>query len=203
MSGEVDLVLATHNRGKVEELRALLPAGVRVVTAGQLGIAPPAEIGATIEANARLKALAVSSRTTALTLADDSGLDVEALGGRPGVDSANYAGGDHDDAANIDRVLSELAGVPPHQRGARIACSIAVARDGAVIALSRGECAGRITEAPRGRGGFGDDPIFELPNGRTLAELRHAEKNRISHRARAIHMILPTLVDLLNGRRHE
>ena len=203
MTESFDLVLATHNRGKVEELRALLPAGVRIATAAELGLTPPEETGATIEENATLKAVAVSRQTPILTLADDSGLEIDALGGRPGVDSASYAGGDHDDAANIARVLGELAGVPASQRGARFVCSIVMARGGTPIASSKGECHGWIIDAPRGEGGFGYDPIFQLPDGHTMAELTPAEKNSVSHRARALRAILPRLTELLTDRRNE
>lgn len=124
-------------------------------------------------------------------LADDSGLEVEALGGEPGVRSARYAGVDGSreerDAANNARLLERLQGVPPEQRGARFVCVIALARAGELLLAVEGEVHGRILEAPRGQGGFGYDPLFLYePLGRTFAELRPAEKAEVSHRAEAV-----------------
>jgi XTP/dITP diphosphohydrolase len=149
----------------------------------------PIEDGRTFEANAKIKARAALAATGLPVLADDSGLEVDALGGGPGVNTKRYAGPTATDADNNARLLRELAGLPPERRGARYVCVLALARPGAPIITRRGTCRGRIATEPRGRGGFGYDPIFEPagepPGGRTFGLYSHAEKGRISHRARA------------------
>lgn len=157
-----------------------------------------AETGDTFEANARIKAEAYSRYTGATVLADDSGLEVDALGGRPGVHSARYAGPGQDSERNIDRVLRELGDRPDGERTARFVCVMALAEGGRVRATARGACEGRIAHARRGSGGFGYDPVFLVPGtGRTFGELSPAEKDRLSHRARALAAIHPALAALL------
>lgn len=188
------LILATGNEGKARELRALIPASLQVVTAASLGVALPAETGETFEENARLKAVAVSRRLPGLVLADDSGLVVDALGGAPGVRSARYAGEPQDAAANITLLLANLVDVPDGQRAARFVCSLCLARSGVVLAVADGACEGSVAAVPAGGSGFGYDPIFRLADGRNMAELDHCEKNEISHRGRALRIIIPLIL---------
>lgn len=188
-----ELLIATSNPHKIEELAAMLePLGIRIRSLDQLSesFPEPVEDGDTFEANAILKARAYAQATGLHCLADDSGLEVDALDGRPGVHSARFAGveggRDERDRANNARLLEELGGLPHEQRSARFVCVICVARpDGSVLLTERGTVEGHIGTAPRGTNGFGYDPLFELPDGRTSAELPPEEKNRISHRARA------------------
>ena len=191
------VVLATANPGKQREFQALLaPLGFEVLLQSELGVVAPDETGDTFEANALLKARHAARCTGLPALADDSGLEVDALGGRPGVRSARYAGEGASDAANNQRLLAELDGVPPHQRGARYRCVLAFVRDADDPAplLVEGAWEGRITAAPRGNGGFGYDPLF-IPAGHdgTSAELAPAEKNRLSHRGQALRGLVARL----------
>jgi len=191
------LVLATRNPGKVAEFRALLePAGVEV-----LGLDPRIpeveEDGATFAENALKKALTYARATGLPVLADDSGLEVDALGGRHGVHSARWVPGT--DADRNRALLRELEGVPPERRTARYVCVVALADPAGRHRLFRGTLEGRIALAPRGTGGFGYDPIMELPDGRTVAELDLAEKNRISHRQAALRQALAALPSFLAG----
>ncbi len=184
-----ELVLATFNAGKLRELGVLLAAPGRVLRplAEFPGASEPAETGATLLDNARLKAEAALRHTGLPALADDSGLEVDALGGAPGPRSARFAGERADDAANLALLLERLRAVPAGARGARFR-TVCVARfpDGDER-VGEGVLEGFITVAPRGSGGFGYDPVFEVAgSGRTLAELGPEEKNAISHRARAL-----------------
>jgi XTP/dITP diphosphohydrolase len=200
------LLLATRNVGKLRELEQLLEEarleGLEVETlAGHAGVGEVEETGRTFEENARLKAAHVARATGLWTLADDSGLEVEALGGAPGVRSARYAGRHGDNAANNARLLRELEGVTDRQ--ACFVCVAALARpDGQVVAAERGVCRGSITDKPRGARGFGYDPCF-LADGesRTMAELSPGEKGAISHRGRALRALLPALKRLLGDDR--
>lgn len=182
-------VLATFNPGKVRELSGLLDLpGLELSTlAGVPGAAAPEEHGATLEENARIKARAATALTGLPAIADDTALEVDALGGRPGVRSARYAGPAARDADNVRRLLAELEGVPPDRRTARFrTVCVACWPDGVEIA-AHGVLEGRIAAAPRGSGGFGYDPVFEVEGEpRTLAELSEDEKNARSHRARAV-----------------
>jgi XTP/dITP diphosphohydrolase len=182
------LLLATGNRGKVREYRALL-RGIpfTIKTPDEMGVAVGVEeTGDTFEENATLKATALAAATGRLALADDSGLEVDALGGEPGPRSHRYAGEGASDADRINFLLEKLKDVPPGQRAARFRCVIAIAAPGGKVTLCSGECRGVIIAAPRGGHGFGYDPVFFIPElGRTMAELTPAEKNRVSHRARA------------------
>ena len=198
MSDEGVLVLATGNPGKIREIQQILSdAGVRLVPVAQvLGYQPEVEeSGSTFEENARIKAEAVARLTGLPALADDSGLEVDALDGRPGVWSARYAGPGADNDAKISKLLGELQDVPDEKRTARFRCVVCLVEPVAAAerreVLAQGTCEGRIARAPRGNGGFGYDPIFWLPDvGKTMAELSSEEKNARSHRAAALRALL-------------
>ncbi|HEY4881247.1 MAG TPA: RdgB/HAM1 family non-canonical purine NTP pyrophosphatase [Steroidobacteraceae bacterium] len=191
------LVLATANVGKQREFAALLsPLGVQLLLSSALGIDSAAETGATFEANALLKARHAAGASGLPALADDSGLEVDALDGRPGVYSARYAGAQATEADNNARLLSELAGVPPQRRSARYRCVLALVRDAADTSplIASGSWEGRIALQPAGNGGFGYDPLF-LPEGLEVsaAELPLGRKNALSHRARALAALVKQL----------
>jgi XTP/dITP diphosphohydrolase len=191
------LVLATANAGKQRELAALLaPLGLEPVLQCALGIDSIAETGTTFEANAMLKARHAASRARMPALADDSGLEVDALDGRPGVWSARYAGAAATDADNNARLLSELAQVPPQRRGARYRCVLVLVRtaEDAAPLIASGSWEGRIATHPAGSGGFGYDPLF-VPEGHdvTAAELPPARKNALSHRGKALAALVAQL----------
>jgi XTP/dITP diphosphohydrolase len=191
------LVLATANAGKQRELEALLaPLGFETMLQSALGIDSIAETGATFEANALLKARHAASRARLPALADDSGLEVDALDGRPGVWSARYAGAAASDADNNARLLSELADIPPERRAARYRCVLVLVRTAGDTAplIASGRWEGRIATRPAGSGGFGYDPLF-VPEGHdaTAAELPAERKNALSHRARALAALLAQL----------
>jgi len=187
------LLVATSNPGKRAEFANLLPPTIRVLGLADVSVDLPPEDGDSFAQIAAVKAAAASLQTGLLTLADDSGLEVDALAGGPGVRSARFAGEPPSDEQNRHALLDVLAGVPSGQRGARFRCAIALARAGTVVTTAEGTCEGSIGLAPRGTFGFGYDPIFVLPDNRTMAELESAEKNQISHRARAYQAILPRL----------
>jgi len=185
------LVLATANQNKLLEIRELLQGlPVQVATIAEYpGLKMPEEDQPTFKGNAAKKAETVSNFTGEIALADDSGLEVEALGWRPGVYSARYAGEEGNYAANNHLLLQELKGVPPEKRGARFTCAIAICVPGDQTYLVEANCPGRITEALTGVGGFGYDPLFLFePSGLTFAEMGAAEKNRVSHRGRALNL---------------
>ena len=192
-----ELVVATRNAGKLEEIRHLLEgAGIGVLGLDAFPEVPEIEEdGATFAANAAKKAETVAHLTGRPCLADDSGLTVAALNGEPGVHSARYAGVQGDDAANNARLLRELADVPEARRQAAFCCVMALCRPGEPTAFFEGRVAGSILHAPRGSGGFGYDPLF-LVDGfdRTMAELPLAEKNRISHRGQALRQVIARLI---------
>jgi len=182
------LLLATNNKGKLREYHYLLKGiPFEIVTPADCGInADVEEVGATFEENATLKAATMASLACLLTLADDSGLEVEALGGEPGVRSSRFAGENATDADNIALLLAKLKDVPDLHRLAQFRCVIAIAEPGGRVELCTGACPGVIVSEPRGTHGFGYDPVFLVPEmGKTMAELTLGEKNRISHRARA------------------
>jgi XTP/dITP diphosphohydrolase len=203
------LVIATRSIHKLRELGELLrlERGT-LLSLDDLGVpGEPVEDGATFEANARIKARFAAEATGLPSLADDSGIEVDALGGGPGVRTRRYAGPDATDASNNARLLTALEGLPPDRRGARYVCVLALAlpgargpRGGLPIEVRRGTCRGRIATSPRGGGGFGYDPIFEpaaeRPGGRTLGLYSPAEKHAISHRARAARRMAPVLREL-------
>jgi len=190
-------LVATHNAGKVRELSVALEAqGIDVVGFDALEVEPPLieETGATFDENARLKAEGFSRVYDLTVLADDSGLEVDALDGDPGVHSARYGGPELDDEGRNRKVLSALAGVEPERRTGRFRCVLALARQGSVLATFEGVIEGRILDAPRGENGFGYDPLFfHPPSGCTTAELTTTEKQRVSHRGRAIAAFLEAL----------
>jgi XTP/dITP diphosphohydrolase len=201
--------VATHSAHKLRELRELLRLehGELVSLADFAITDEPIEDGETFRANAAIKARHGVRASGLPTLADDSGIEVDALGGGPGVRTRRYAGPQATDADNNARLLTELAGLPPERRGARYVCVLALAlpgdagpRGGQPLTFTRGTCRGRIATEPRGTGGFGYDPIFEPasepPGGRTLGLWTPAEKNRISHRARAARRMAPRLAAL-------
>jgi XTP/dITP diphosphohydrolase len=193
------MVLATANPDKAREIRDIL---------GESGLAPGLvprpddvadveETGATLHENARQKAEALCAATGLPAIADDTGLEVDALDRRPGVHSARYAGDGASYADNVEKLLAELAGVPPERRTARFA-TVALARcpDGREL-VARGEVQGRITAEPRGEGGFGYDPVFvpDEGDGRTFAEMSTTEKHELSHRGRAFRALALALRD--------
>ncbi len=186
LSTDRTIVLASGNRGKLEELRALLGSSVTVVTAVDLGAEMPEETGTTFAENAILKAKEVARQTGHMAIADDSGLEVDALNGAPGVYSARYSGDGATDERNTQKLLEALQGLPAEERIARFRSVIAIAFSPQDIVTTAGSCEGRIADAPKGTNGFGYDPIFELPDGRTMAELKPDEKNAISHRGHAM-----------------
>ena len=188
-----EIVFATHNPGKLREVRALLAAlRVRVLGLEELDPLALPEEGDDYAANAVAKARAAASASGRPALGDDSGLEVAALDGAPGVRSARYG---PSDVARNERLLEALAGVQGAHRGARFVCVAALATPGGELATARGECAGRILAAPRGTGGFGYDPVFEPieARGRSLAELPAEEKELLSHRGRAFRALLPAI----------
>jgi len=203
------LVIATRSEHKLRELRELLLLErAELVSLDDLGVpGDPVEDGATFETNAAIKARFAVRATGLPVLADDSGLEVDALGGGPGVRTRRYAGEDATDQDNNAKLLAVLDGLPPGRRAARYVCVLALAlpadaglRGGQAVTFARGTCRGRIATAPRGTGGFGYDPIFEPasepPGGRTLGLWTPAEKNAISHRARAARRMVPRLAAL-------
>lgn len=196
------VVLATGNKGKLRELRALLEElALEVVPQSDLGVPGVEETGKTFEANALLKARHAARVTGLPALADDSGLEVDALGGRPGVRSARYAGENATDDDNTARLLAELADVP-EPRTARYRCVIAyvATADDPNPVLAAGSWEGAIARAPRGDGGFGYDPVFLVGAGQlTAAELPPDEKNSISHRAQALRTLVTQLRDARHG----
>ncbi len=188
------LVLASGNFGKLREMRLLLGDRFDVVSMKELGLDPEIdENGETFEENALIKANALMKLTGCAAIADDSGLEVDALGGRPGVHSARYCGVHGDDEANNRLLLKELENVP-EPRTARYACAMALARPGHEPLVARGTCEGSILREYRGEGGFGYDPLFLSADfGKTFAEATMEEKNAVSHRARAIRNLLDML----------
>jgi XTP/dITP diphosphohydrolase len=202
------LLVATRSAHKLRELRELLGLRAELVDLDDVGIPDEAvEDGETFEANAAIKARFFAALSGMPTLADDSGIEVDALGGAPGVRTRRYAGENATDPENNEKLLGALYGLPPARRGARYRCVLALAlpevrgvRGGQPVRMSQGTMEGRIAAAPKGNGGFGYDPIFEPavepPGGRTLGEWSAEAKNRISHRgkaARRMHRILTEL----------
>jgi XTP/dITP diphosphohydrolase len=188
LSKNPKVLLATNNRAKVREFLALLQGMPFVFTTPeQEGLRIEVEeSGTTLEENAILKAKAYSEASGLVALADDSGLEVDALGGRPGILSARYGREGASDKEKFEQLLSELSGVSWEQRKARFRCVIAIATPNGKLELCYGECEGFIAFEPHGRGGFGYDPVFFVPEfGKTMAELSFEEKNNVSHRGKA------------------
>jgi XTP/dITP diphosphohydrolase len=194
----IELLLATRNAHKTEEIQSILGPQFKV---NDLAVHPEiphiAETGRTFQENAILKVLAVSRKLPGLVIADDSGLEVDTLGGTPGIHSARYAGMNATNREKIDRLLDELARVSATKdaRRARFRCVLALARSGEVLGIFEGIVEGQIADRPRGSRGFGYDPIF-VPKGfqRTFGELEPAEKNQLSHRARALEKLRAFLI---------
>jgi XTP/dITP diphosphohydrolase len=183
------LLVATNNRGKVLEFQELLKGLPYVlVTPGEMGIKLEVEEhGSTYQENARLKASAFNAASGLLTLADDSGLEVDALNGEPGIRSSRYAGDGASDSRRVEFLLAKLKDVPDQQRTGRFRCVIALVQPEQEPVFCEGTCEGLITREPRGSEGFGYDPIFYFPEmKKTMAELSAEVKNRVSHRAHAV-----------------
>lgn len=191
--------MASQNKGKIAEFRELLvDQNIQVRSLLDFpDYEDVEETGQTFAENAALKAWAAMEKTGLLTLADDSGLEVEALNGAPGVISARFAGEQGNAQKNIDKLLALLADVPDERRGARFRCSLVIVTADEKEFLIEGSVEGRILHQRQGEGGFGYDPIFFLPDcGRTMAELSSAQKNKLSHRAQAFRKALPILEEL-------
>ncbi|MCW2615677.1 MAG: Ham1-like protein [Frankiales bacterium] len=191
------VLLATQNAGKVAELQRILDGDVELVAIGEQYVPGP-ETGATFEENALAKALEGVRATGLPTVADDSGLAVDALNGMPGVLSARWAGRHGDDRGNVELLLAQLADVPDARRTAGFVCAAAYALPDGRTAVVRGEMRGTLTRVPRGSGGFGYDPLL-VPDGllTTAAELPPGEKDRISHRGKAFRLLSPLLLEAL------
>ncbi len=193
------LLLATNNQAKVCEYKSLLSSlPYELVTLADLGIVTVVrEVGESLEENARLKAVAGVSKSQLLTLADDSGLEVDALGGEPGRLSARYAGEGASDRDRVNYLLARLKDVLWPERSARFRCVIAIATPSGEVEFYSGECRGVITFEPRGEYGFGYDPVFYLPEfDKTMAELPLAMKNQVSHRGQAARKVYQALIRL-------
>ncbi len=191
----MELRIATRNHGKTREFRELLGDGLRISDLNDYPEIPDIpETGKTFEENAVIKALAVSRRSSGLVLGDDSGLEVDSLGGAPGIYSARYAGEPANDRRNIEKLQDDLANFCKEQRVARFHCVLALAEEGKLLGTFAGTVEGAVIDHPRGVGGFGYDPIF-VPNGfeQTFAELPAEVKNVISHRAQAVKALKATL----------
>jgi len=197
------LVLATRNRGKVEEIKALLrDLPLEIISLDQLAVIPEVkEDQHNFSGNALKKARAVAAACGLPALADDSGLTVDALGGRPGVFSSRYAGPGADDAANNRLLLAKLKGVPPEKRGAAFVCALALVIPGGETYLIEESCRGRIVETPQGQNGFGYDPLFFYePAGQTFAQMETELKNQVSHRGKALRRLKKLLESMLLNR---
>jgi XTP/dITP diphosphohydrolase len=188
------LVIASHNEGKVRELSELFaPFGIECISAQNLGLAEPAETGATFAANAALKAVAAAKASGITALSDDSGLEVDALGGEPGIHSARWGGPDKDFGKAMERVHRKVEACGANTAHANFTCALALAAPGGAAAIFEGKVFGTLTWPPRGSRGFGYDPIF-VPEGynETFAEMEPELKNRLSHRMRAFEKLVAT-----------
>jgi XTP/dITP diphosphohydrolase len=197
-----EIVIATRNPGKFREIGAILsPLHLKLLSLKDFpGLPETEENGATFVENAGKKARAIARLTKRLAIADDSGLAVDALGGQPGVLSARYAGENATDQERCQKLLDEMAGIPEGKRQATFVCALAVAFPGGKLQVVEGECRGWIAFAPRGKHGFGYDPIFFVPEfGQTMAELEPEVKNRTSHRARALEKLKLILPEFLSS----
>lgn len=197
------LLLATNNQAKVREYRSLLlDIPFELVTLAEQGISTEVEeVGESLEENARLKACTLAEESQLIALADDSGLEVDALGGEPGRLSARYAGEGASDKDRVSYLLSRMKDVPSERRSACFRCVIAVATPGGEVYFCTGKCPGLITFEPRGKWGFGYDPIFYLPElDKTMAELPLEMKNRVSHRGQAAREAYRVLQKLAENR---
>lgn len=198
----IELVLASRNKGKIEELKKLLSGlPVKVLSLSDFNCIPDIEeTGSTFADNAEIKAKTVSSITGKYALADDSGLEIDALGGQPGVYSNRFAGPDATDEDRYNKVLDLMTGIPEQKRTARFRAAVSIATpDGDVITVED-KCEGRIAFEPQGNNGFGYDPVFYIPElGKTAAQLSPEEKNRISHRGKAMESTKDILMKLIGN----
>ena len=193
------LLLATNNEGKIREYKSLLSGlACELVTLADLGLAIKVnEVGGSLEENASIKATVLTAESNLAALADDSGLEVDALGGKPGPLSARYAGEGASDKERVNYLLSQLKSVPWEKRSARFKCVIAIATPSGGVELCSGECRGVIAFEPRGEEGFGYDPVFYLPRlDKTMAELPLETKNQVSHRGQAVREVRKVLEKL-------
>lgn len=193
-SGQRRLVVATTNQGKLAEFRRLLPSEIVLLSLSDLALSQDPEVGLTFEEIARAKATHAASASNLMAIADDSGIEVDALYGAPGVRSARFAGDGATEQENRDALLNALRPVPDNRRSARFRCVVALATPVNIIATADGCCEGTISRQEAGEYGFGFDSIFRLPDGRTMAQVSPDEKNQISHRAHAYRAILPSLL---------
>lgn len=194
-----EILIATRNKGKVSEFAALLSKkGIAIKSLLDFpNVADVPETGSTFKENAMIKAEAISSHFQKIVIADDSGLIVDVLNGRPGVFSARYAGEEKSDEKNNQKVLRELEGVPKEKRTAAFHCALAVAIPNKETSVFEGDCAGFILEQPIGENGFGYDPLFYVQEkGKTMAQLSKEEKNKISHRAKALKKLVDHIDEL-------
>ncbi len=195
-----EVVIATRNAGKLSEIKDIIaPLNLKILSLKDFPDIPEIiEDGSTFAENAAKKAREVARQTGRLAIADDSGLVVDALRGKPGVFSSRYAGEKATDEERFQKLLAEMRGIPEEKRQAAFVCTVAIATPQGKVEFLEGKCRGQITFAPRGEQGFGYDPIFFLPElGKTMAELDPEVKNRISHRARALEKLkelLPTIL---------
>jgi XTP/dITP diphosphohydrolase len=196
MNAPVRVVVATSNKGKLLEFSEMLPPEVEVRSLAVEGIELPEETGATFAENAAIKARTAAEQSGLIAIGDDSGLEVAALNGLPGIRSARYAGEGATDRENVAKLLAALSGQSDENRQARFVCAVAVAEPNGAVHVRVGTREGRIAHEPRGTNGFGYDPVFIVEDGRTVAELSSAEKNATSHRARALAQALPIILGL-------
>jgi len=196
------VILATSNKHKFFEIKnILLPEelGIELIFGGELVDGAPAETGSTFFENALIKARFYGQKTNMPSLADDSGLVVPALGGKPGIMSARFAGEGCTYDDNNRKLLKMMENLPDEMRGAKFVCVAVLWLPGGEVFSTKGELHGKITREPRGTGGFGYDPVFELPDGRTVAELSPQEKNAISHRAKAFKKMRKLIIELIKS----
>ncbi len=196
----IEILLATRNRHKAAELSAMFPENSGIIffaLSDFPGIPETIEDGLTLEENAAKKASSAAKACGKWALADDTGLEVDFLNGRPGVKSARFAGENADYAANNQKLLAELSGVKSNRRNARFRCVMALASPEGRLILEEGSVSGSIADTPRGSNGFGYDPLFLVQEtGKTFAELSAEEKNKISHRTLAVRKIIPHIKNL-------
>lgn len=202
----IKFIIASNNKGKAAELdRILNPLGVTAVTAKSEGVSldDVEETGTTFAENALIKATAAFRKTGMPSVADDSGLVVDALNGEPGVYSARYAGENATDEMRIAKLLKNLEGVPADKRTAHFVSSVCCIIDENTIVTAEGTCDGVIAEEPRGNGGFGYDPVFLSENGKSFAQLTAEEKDKLSHRGKALRILYDKLKNELENRNRE
>lgn len=200
------IVLASTNQGKLTELRALLAGAIpdldvhtQVIDAATAGAPDVIEDGVSFQENSLKKAREIAAATGLIAIADDSGLVVDVMGGAPGIFSARWAGTHGDDQANLNLLLAQMADIAAEHRTARFVCAASIVTPDGTEIVETGTMEGSLTTAPRGKNGFGYDPILEIAgSSRTAAELSAAEKNKFSHRAKAFTALVPHLKDILN-----